>query len=134
MTQAFQASFLLARRASTGVPPVEREGRRPSQGTKNKHAELLSHPGKSTEAGGATTLTGPGGDGTTLVNLNEAVYIRLHAKYYMLQSWCSLSFDDHRGLESTLKNIPDGLTAVLSVRNSRTRQGVGEEARLAGRP
>ena len=43
----------------------------------------------------------------TVVDYREPVFIRLYAWFYLLQTWCSLRFDDHRGLDScaTLKPL-----------------------------
>ena len=51
----------------------------------------------------------------TVVDVSEAVYIRLSAWLYLLQTWCSLRFDDHRGLEpASLRNAEESLSRVLS--------------------
>ena len=47
--------------------------------------------------------------------LDEAVFIRLYAWFYLLQTWCSLRFDDHRGVEpGLLRNTEHSLTGVLT--------------------
>ena len=49
------------------------------------------------------------------MDVSEAVYIRLIAWFYFLQTWCSLKFDDHRGLEpASLRNTKESLSGVLT--------------------
>ena len=70
----------------------------------------------------------------TVVDYREPVFIRLYAWFYLLQTWCSLRFDDHRGLEpGLLRNSETSLTGVRKRSNdSRARQENSEEARLPG--
>ena len=54
----------------------------------------------------------------TVVDYREPVFI-LYVWFYLLQTWCSLRFDDHRGLEpGLLRNFETSLTGVLE--DSRT--------------
>ena len=51
----------------------------------------------------------------TVVDENTAVFVSLYAWFYLVQSWCSLRFDDHRGIVPfTLRNTPESLSGVLS--------------------
>ena len=50
-----------------------------------------------------------------VVNKAVSVFGRVYAWLDLLQTWCSLRFDDHRGLEpSTLKKTPESLKGFLS--------------------
>ena len=50
----------------------------------------------------------------TVVDYREPVFTRLYAWFYLLQTWCSLRFDDHRDLEpGLLRNSETSLTGVL---------------------
>ena len=49
------------------------------------------------------------------MDYREPVFIRLYAWFYLLQTWCSLRFDDHRGLQpGLLRNSETSLTGVLT--------------------
>ena len=51
----------------------------------------------------------------TVVDVSEAVYTRPCAWFYRLQTWCSLRFDDNRGLEpASLRNTTESLSGVLT--------------------
>ena len=51
----------------------------------------------------------------TVVDYRDPAFIRLYAWFYLLQTWCSLRFDDHRGLEPRLlRNSETSLTGVLT--------------------
>ena len=46
---------------------------------------------------------------------NEAVCISLHAWFHLVQSWCSLRFDEQEGVEpSSLMNTLDALKCLPS--------------------
>ena len=61
----------------------------------------------------------------TVVDYQEPVFIRLCAWFYLLQTWCSPRFDDHRGLEpGLLRNSETSLTGVLT--RSKTHGGFRE--------
>ena len=55
------------------------------------------------------------------MDYREPVFIRLYAWFYLLQTWCSLRFDDHRGLEPGLLISVTSLTGVLT--RSKTHGG-----------
>ena len=66
----------------------------------------------------------------TVVDHREPVFIRLYAWFYLLQTWCSLRFDDHRGLEpGLLRNTETSLTGVLT--RSKTH---GPDKRIQRKP
>ena len=66
----------------------------------------------------------------TVVDYREPVVIRLYAWFYLLQTWCSLGFDDHRGLEpGLLRNTETSLTGVLT--RSKTH---GPDKRIQRKP
>ena len=66
----------------------------------------------------------------TVVDYREPVFIRLSAWFYLLQTWCSLRFDDHRGLEpGLLRNPETSLTGVLT--RSKTH---GPDKRIQRKP
>ena len=51
----------------------------------------------------------------TVLDYREPVFIRLYAWFFLVQTWCSLRFDDHRGLEpGLLRNSETSLTGVLT--------------------
>ena len=50
-----------------------------------------------------------------LTNESVAVYIRVFGWFSLLQAWCTLSFDDHRGLEAaSIRDSPEAFSAVLT--------------------
>ena len=66
----------------------------------------------------------------TVVDYQVPVFIRLYAWIYLLQTWCSLRFDDHRGLEpGLLRNSETSLTGVLT--SSKTH---GPDKRIQRKP
>ena len=66
----------------------------------------------------------------TVVDYREPVFIRLYAWFYLLQTWCSLRFDDSRGLEPGLLRISEtSLTGVLT--RSKTH---GPDKRIQRKP
>ena len=83
----------------------------------NLFAELLSQtrPGAEPKQAPRPLLRVLEAIERTVVDHNEAVFIRLYAWFYLLQTWCSLRFDDHRGLEpGLLRNTEHSLTGVLT--------------------
>ena len=60
----------------------------------------------------------------TVVDVSEAVYTRPCAWFYRLHTWCSLRFDDNRGLEpASLRNTTESLSGVLTrSKNPRSRR------------
>ena len=66
----------------------------------------------------------------TVVDDRELVFIRLYAWFHLLQTWCSLRFDDHRRLEPGLLWISEtSLTGVLT--RSKTH---GPDKRIQRKP
>ena len=66
----------------------------------------------------------------TVVDYREPVFILLYAWFHLLQTWCSLRFDDHRRLESgLLQNSETSLTCVLT--RSKTH---GPDKRIQRKP
>ena len=64
------------------------------------------------------------------MDYREPVFIRLYAWFYLLQTWCSLRFGDHRGLEpGLLRNSETSLTGVLT--RSKTH---GPDKRIQRKP
>ena len=66
----------------------------------------------------------------TVVDYREPVFICLYAWFHLLQTWCSLRFDDHRGLEPGLLRISEtSLMGVLT--RSKTH---GPDKRIQRKP
>ena len=50
-----------------------------------------------------------------MTNESVAVYIRVFGWFFLLQAWCTLRFDDHRGLEpASIRDSTEAFSAVLT--------------------
>ena len=50
-----------------------------------------------------------------MTNESVAVHIRVFGWFFLLQAWCTLRFDDHRGLEpASIRDSTEAFSAVLT--------------------
>ena len=88
----------------------------------NMPAELLSRtlPGAPSKHAPRPLLRILQSVETVVTNESVAVYIRVFGWFFLLQAWCTLRFDDHRGLEpASIRDSPRSFfSGTHTVKNS----------------